>query len=101
MDQQSIQSLLGGSESQNQQQLVNQLIDKVQPQLQLLITISIVLSIIIVVLMLVNWLYKWRVERAILRMDKNLQILVDKHVDVSSNEKGGTKFTPEKQTEQK
>lgn len=80
MDQQSFNSLLSGAQSsstQQQQQAVNSLLTKLEPQIQLLFTIGTLLSVAFIVIALVNLIHKWRVARAILRMDKNLQSLVE------------------------
>ncbi len=45
--------------------------------MQFFLAISTAISFIIIVLLIVNLVYKWRVQSAILRMDKNLQKLVD------------------------
>jgi hypothetical protein len=45
--------------------------------MQFFLAISAAVSFIIIVLLIVNLVYKWRVQSAILRMDKNLQKLVD------------------------
>lgn len=79
MDQtQQAETLLTGEQSQRlMQQQVDMIIDKLQPQLQLLILISATIMVVFVIITLINSIYKWRVERAILRMDKNLKQLVD------------------------
>lgn len=79
MDQQSLNSLLSGAQSsstQMQQQAVDSLISKIEPQLQLLLTIGTLVSILFALIAIINLIHKWRIERAILRMDKNLQSLV-------------------------
>lgn len=94
MDQQTLNSLLDNSQNQ-QQELISQFIDKLQPQLQVLVTVSIVLSVFMAILVLVNSIYKWRVERAILRIDKNVQALAEHHVGLSANEKTNAKSSNE------
>jgi hypothetical protein len=78
-NQQTIDSLLNSAGSQSSDQ-ISQLMDKIQPMLQLLIVISTLLTIALIVLYLFNSIHKWRVNRAILRMDKNLQLLVDAQI---------------------
>lgn len=80
MDQsQQIQTLLSDTQQQSQQQTQQQIdnaIAKLQPQVEQVVLISTLLTVVIVLIMLINAMYKWRVERAILRMDKNLEKLI-------------------------
>lgn len=43
----------------------------------MLLTIGALMSVVFVIVALANLLHKWRVERAIFRIDKNLQSMVD------------------------
>lgn len=80
MEQQSNNTLQEGAQSsstQMQQQAVDSLLTNLQPQLELMLTIGTLLSVAFMLVVLINVIHKWRVARAILRMDKNLQTLVD------------------------
>ncbi len=80
MEQQSNNTLQEGAQSsstQMQQQAVDSLLTNLQPQLELMLTIGTLLSVVFMLVVLINVIHKWRVARAILRMDKNLQTLVD------------------------
>ncbi|MDB5176748.1 MAG: hypothetical protein JWN75_416 [Candidatus Saccharibacteria bacterium] len=81
--QQALQNLLGGSQS-------GQFMSNLQGQLQFFFIASSIVSVIIIILLIINFVYKWRVQVAILRMDKNLQILVDNQ-KVDSNSATDTK----------
>ena len=48
-----------------------------QTQLQVYFLIGTALTALIVIVMTINTIYKIRVERAILRMDKNLQKFIE------------------------
>jgi len=83
--QQLLQLLLGGGSTGSGQdsgsgaigsQLTSGIIDQLQPQLQLFFVISTIITVLILVIFIVNLVYRLRVERAILRIDKNLQKLV-------------------------
>ena len=80
MEHQSNNTLQEGAQSsstQMQQQAVDSLLTNLQPQLELMLTIGTLLSVVFMLVVLINVIHKWRVARAILRMDKNLQTLVD------------------------
>ena len=108
MDQDSLNSLLGGtqnSQSQASDQLQHTL-TAIQPQLQLFLIISTILTVIICIAFLVNAIYKMRVERAILRIDKNLEKLVKHQVPVpvveeASSEPEPVSEAPQEDIEQK
>lgn len=83
MDQQDLTSLTSGASAQAQsqsQQQIDTVFNKLQPQLQILTAVGVLLTIVIIIVSIVNALYKWRVERAILRMDKNLKKLLEAQV---------------------
>lgn len=48
-----------------------------EPIIRMILTIGALMSVVFVIVALANLLHKWRVERAILRIDKNLQSMVD------------------------
>lgn len=80
MDQQSLNSLLSGAQSsstQLQQQAVESILAQYEPIIRMLLTIGALMSVVFVIVALANLLHKWRVERAIFRIDKNLQSMVD------------------------
>ena len=70
-------STQGASDTQDQLRV---LLESIQPQLQLFLALGIVMSVVIFIGLLVNSIYKIRVERAILRIDRNIQKLVDYQV---------------------
>ncbi len=78
MEDQLLNSLTTGTQgaSDTQDQL-RTLLESIQPQLQLFLTLGIVMSVVIFIGLLINSIYKIRVERAILRIDRNIQKLVD------------------------
>lgn len=51
--------------------------DDLRGQLQLFITITIIVAVISTVVMIINLIQKWRSHVALMRIDKNLQRLVD------------------------
>ena len=80
MDQQSLNSLLSGAQSsstQLQQQAVESILAQYEPIIRMLLIIGALMSVVFVIVALANLLHKWRVERAIFRIDKNLQSMVD------------------------
>ena len=82
MDTSSVDTLLGSSLSLSevrntlQTELTSQLIDQLQPQLQLFLSISAVLTVLIGIVFIVTLVYRIRVDRAILRIDRNIQKLI-------------------------
>lgn len=77
---QSLQSLLtGGSPEQSQK-----FIDSVMPILQFAMVFGAIVSIIVVVYLIISMVQKHRVHTAILRIDKNLQKLVDVQVPAAT-----------------
>lgn len=74
-NQQLLQDALSSNQQQTQQQ-IDTIVNKLQPQIQQAIFISAALTVVVLLIMLMNAIYKWRVERAILRMDKNLEKLL-------------------------
>ncbi len=59
-----------------QQAQMDHLTDTIQSQMQTYLPFMMILSGLVVVVLLLNMFHKWRLERAILRIDKNLQKLV-------------------------
>ena len=51
--------------------------DDLRGQLQLFITITIIVATISIIVMIINLFQKWRSHVALMRIDKNLQRLVD------------------------
>jgi cytoskeletal protein RodZ len=83
MDQQSLLNTLQNSTQNTQDQMelqmqesMNQALEQIMPQLQLFMTFFLILSVISVLVIIIGTIYKVRVQRAILRMDKNIQLLV-------------------------
>lgn len=74
-----IQSLLGGQNdgSSSLATPFGNILDQFMPMLQLLLVLGIVMTVVIVVYFIVNTVQKQRQHAAIMRIDKNLQKLVD------------------------
>lgn len=96
-NQQPIQQSLDQSQQTLQmQEKIDGFISAVTPQIQTLLILSVLVMVAVVLIAFMNMLYKWRVERAILRMDKNLEKLVAAQVPVETEEKKETKESSEK-----
>lgn len=67
----------GATETQDQ---LHALLQSIQPQIQIFLTLGIIMSVVVFIGLLINSIYKIRVERAILRIDRNIQRLVDYQV---------------------
>lgn len=81
MEDQLLNSLANGSQASTAtQDQLHSLLQSIQPQLQILLVLGIVMSVTVFLGLLINSIYKIRVERAILRIDKNIQRLVDYQV---------------------
>lgn len=77
MDTNGFESLLNGAQnSQSQVQQINDTLTSLKPLLEQVTIASIILSVVITVVFIINAVYKLRVERAILRIDKNVQLLL-------------------------
>lgn len=74
-----IQSLLGG-QNDGSSTLTNpfgNILDQFMPLLQLLLILGVVMTVVIVIYFIVNTVQKQRQHAAIMRIDKNVQKLVD------------------------
>jgi len=80
MDSSQIQSLLSNAQSSGADP-IGSLLEPLMPLLTLLAGLSIVLSIAFIVYAIVNTVQKQRQHAAIMRIDKNLQKLVDMRVE--------------------
>ena len=81
MEDQLLNSLTTSTQSASDtQDQLRALLESIQPQLQFFLTLGIVMSVVIFIGLLINSIYKIRVERAILRIDRNIQKLVDYQV---------------------
>jgi hypothetical protein len=69
----SVLNALGGGTNAS----VDKAVASLQPILTAGLVISIILTIIFSVYLIVSYVHKWKVQSAILRIDKNLQKLVD------------------------
>jgi uncharacterized membrane protein len=72
MDDSSLLSQLGGSSSS-----AGDTLQSIQGAIQAAFWIGLVLSVILTIVFIIYAIYKMRVQSAILRIDKNLQKLVD------------------------
>jgi uncharacterized membrane protein len=78
-DSKLVESILNGTSQTGDSALsepVTHLIKQFQPQIQLFLTVSIILTVLIAIAFIIMLIYRIRVERAILRIDKNIQKLV-------------------------
>lgn len=74
-----IQSLLGG-QNDGSSTLANpfgNILDQFMPLLQLLLILGVVMTVVIVIYFIVNTVQKQRQHAAIMRIDRNVQKLVD------------------------
>jgi uncharacterized membrane protein len=76
-DPQTLDSILSSSQQANN---ATNLLSGLQQQLSWLLLVGGIVSIVLTILFIVHIVYKMRVERAILRIDKNLRKLVDMQV---------------------
>lgn len=88
--QQLLQNSSGGSTSTNK--IFESALEPVMPLLSLFFIISVILTIVVVLYFVINIVQKQRQHKAILRIDKNLQRLVDARLPV---EKTIQKETPQ------
>lgn len=72
-----IKSQIVNSVTAQTQPQITAFFDDLKGQLQLFIFITIILSAVIAVVMIINVIQRWRSHAAIMRIDKNLQKLVD------------------------
>jgi hypothetical protein len=80
---QLLDSQSGGT---SQADLINQAIAPMMPMLKLLFVGGIILSIIVAIYFIINLVQKQHTHRAILRIDKNLQRLVDNQLGPEESE---------------
>lgn len=76
MNQSELQQLLS-SQTQDSGSLIEGILEPLVPMLTILLTIGALLTILIVILFIVSIVQKQRQHKAIMRIDKNLQLLVD------------------------
>lgn len=88
-----LQSLL--SSSGNNTPDVSSLLGPIMPILQIATIVGIVLTIIIILYFIVNIVQKQREHAAIMRIDKNLQKLVDSHEQNTKPDPTGSPVTVE------
>lgn len=95
---QQVQQSLGQTQQQTQQiqQQIDSLMGSVQPMLQILLVVSVLATIAFILFYFMHMLHKWRVEKAILRIDKNLEKLVAAQVPVVAEEKPETDKSSDK-----
>jgi hypothetical protein len=82
-DQQALTSLLGGANGQS-----IQIPQNLQNMLQVFLILSVVATVIVCLYLVVSAIHKWRVQSAILRIDDNLQRLVDAQLRPVSAKEG-------------
>lgn len=85
MDSAELQNLLqnsSGTGTPNTSKLFESALEPIMPLLSLFFVISVVLTVVIVLYFIINIVQKQRQHKAILRIDKNLQRLVDAQLPV-------------------
>jgi uncharacterized membrane protein len=88
MDSSELQQLLS-SQGNSQDTTIGQInstINSLMPLLQLSLIIGAILTIIVVIYFVVNIIQKQRQHAAIMRIDKNLQRLVDHQIPATASE---------------
>lgn len=81
-----VKSQIVNSISAQTQPQINGMLNDMQGQIQFFLTATLVMSAIITIAFVINAIYKIRVERAILRIDRNVQKLVGAQTGGESNE---------------
>lgn len=89
MNQSELQQLLS-NQSQDSGSLMEGMLEPLMPMLTLLFTIGTILTIIIVILFIVSIVQKQRQHNAIMRIDKNVQRLVDAKLPAQPQERDTT-----------
>jgi predicted nucleic-acid-binding protein len=81
-------ALAGAQQQQEQVQAsIEQAIESLKPQIELMVTVSIMAVVVYILLKVLDSLHKRRIEKAIMRMDKNLELLVADKKPVQTDEK--------------
>ena len=96
---QSLSTLTGNSGGT--QQFTDQMIRDLQNTLAPFLIISVIVTFVIVIYLVISAVHKWRVQSAILRIDSNLQKLVDLGLKHGSPQEGSVSTTPQEDIEQK
>lgn len=94
MNQSQLQELLA-DQTEGATSPITELLEPLMPILSLLLVVGVVLTIVIIVFFIVNIVQKQRQHNAIMRIDKNVQRLVDaKLPDQSQINLADTRQTP-------
>lgn len=81
-------ALTGAQQSTEQVQAsIEQAINSLKPQIELMVMVGILAVVAYILLRVLDSLHKLRIEKAILRMDKNLELLVADKKPVQTDEK--------------
>jgi hypothetical protein len=92
-----IKSQIVNSITAQTQPQINGMFDELQKQLHTYLLIGTALTVLIVIVLTINTIYKIRVERAILRMDKNLQAFLEQQSQKTGK---NTRLAVEKDTQE-
>lgn len=82
-------ALAGAQQQQEQVQAsIEQAIESLKPQIELMVMVSIMAVVVYILLKVLDSLHKRRIEKAIMRMDKNLELLVADKKAVKTDAEG-------------
>lgn len=78
MQTQQIETALASAQEQQEQvqASIEQAIESLKPQIELMVMVGIMTAVAYILLKVLDSLHKRRIEKAIMRMDKNLALLV-------------------------
>lgn len=94
MDPAQIEQLLSSSNSNANP--INDMLQSMMPILSLLFIVSIILTVVIIIFLIVNTIQKQRQHSAIMRIDKNLQRLVDAKFGATAKASASAPQEPER-----
>lgn len=86
MNESDLQQLLS-NQTDKGSELISKTLDPLMPMLSLFFIVSIVLTIVVIIAFIISAVQKHRTHKAILRIDKNLQKLVDAQIPTTAPEK--------------
>lgn len=82
-------TLAGAQQQQEQVQAsIEQTVESLKPQIELMVIVSVLAIAVYILLKLLDSLHKRRVEKAILRIDRNLELLVADNKPTKSDTEG-------------
>lgn len=87
MNQSDLQQLLS-SQTEKGSDAISKALDPLMPMLSLFFIISTILTVVVIIAFIIGAIQKHRTHKAILRIDKNLQKLVDAQFPASKSADG-------------